>query len=151
MLQSRSRIVRLLGTGRLADVVSDLLSDSGLVVVSGDPRLAVALAARDREVAIAGERSAKVELRSLQFDDLGHLPDLEAGAAAAAVIANAARDEAGHTRLAGLARAVARGGVVVLIDKVTRVKSSHAALIAGLSRLEQRVVSRTVVTAGVVG
>ena len=142
--------MRLLGTGRLADVVSDLLPGSGLVIVAGDNKLAQVLAAREREIAIAVEdgRAARSELRALRFDDGGRL-DLDSGAAAGAVIAGAARDSAGPDRLPELIRVVG-DGVVVLLDKVARVEASRRALLAGISRLEQRVVSRTVVTAGVV-
>lgn len=137
--------MRLLGTGRLADSVAALVSTGGLVVVAGDVRLASALADRDLEVAVAGgdaQAAARRELRQVA------IADLEAGSAAGAVLAGAAQLDDAVEQVRLLARVVAGGGVVVLLDKGARTRASRCALLGGLARLRQSVIARTVVTAG---
>lgn len=137
--------VRLLGTGRLADEIAAQLSAGGLVVVAGDVKLARALAERDLEVAVSStDRFGKDDLRVVAIDEL------DAGAASGAVIAGVAQLDDGVERVRALARAVSPGGRVVLLDRGSRTRASRCALLGGLSRLRQAVVSRTVVTSGVV-
>jgi hypothetical protein len=139
--------VRLIGTGRLADLIARLLPATGPVVVVGDLKLARALSNREIDVVVVGgdeSTAARHELRRIEPGELA------GEAASAAVIAGVAQTDDGAGRVREIAAAVSPGGVVVLIDKGSRTRSSTCALLGGLSRLRQDVVARTVVTSGVV-
>jgi hypothetical protein len=145
-------VVKLLGNGRLAAQVLASLGREplGPIVVAFDLRLARALAARALDVVTLTDRPRDVERapgRGVLWIN-GEVEVPVPDNAAAAVIAGAARRPGGPGEIAALAAALGNPARLVLVDRVSAIDASRSALLAGLSRLAQATVSRTVVTAG---
>lgn len=120
-------------TGHAADQVRaalDRAAVSGKVAVIDNDRLARRLADAGREV--------------VQVDGGA----LEAAAFGALVAGGLARADDWQDRMAAWCRAVAPGGLVVLVDRGQATELSRRALCGGLSAVEQRAAGRVLVTSG---
>lgn len=139
----------LIGGGRLAEAILERLgAPEGPVAVAFDRRLARALAERGLEVVTVSDNGRDLEKapgRAVPWADAAGL-EVEA-----AVIAGAAQRPGGAEAVATLARVVGPGAAVVLVDRAPRPAASRCALFGGLSRIDQTVAARTVVTSGEVG
>ncbi|MBP6628570.1 MAG: hypothetical protein KBG28_16460 [Kofleriaceae bacterium] len=121
----------------------------GRVVVVGDDRLARALLGEG--VAVTAVVATEAKARRLPGAVVGPadavpLPDRAAGA----VIGVGATSTDGPALVAGWARLVRDGGVLVLVDRGAPAVASRRALAAGVTDLEQRSAGRMVITSGVV-
>jgi hypothetical protein len=138
--------------GAAIDAVAEALGDaSGPIAVIGQPRLGRALAERGLEVIVVDDevkplrklKSAKLVARgdALPVADhaLGALVGWGVGARADWAVV-----------LAEWSRAVADGGVVVMVDRASSTELSRRALCSGLCELQQRPAGRLVVTSGIV-
>jgi len=122
----------------------------GAVAVIGDLRLARALAAGGRAIAVSGlgPRDARAVRRlPPEVTVVDELPERHF----AAVVGSGAGSRPDWEQvLAAWSRAVVDGGGLVLVDRAAAVELSRRALCHGLSELEQRVAGRWIVTSGLV-
>ena len=133
MIQSPPIAMVSLFTGHAADEVRaalDRAGVSGRVAVIDNDRLARRLADGGREV--------------VQVDGAA----LDEGGFGAVVAGGLARAEDWQEKIAGWCRAVAPGGLVVLVDRGQAAELSRRALCGGLSAVEQRAAGRVLVTSG---
>lgn len=129
--------------GPTVGAVDDALGDSrGPIAVVGPPRLARGLRERGRAVLAVAATPAVRRAHDAVRADAGALPI--AGGALGAIVAVDADDHGTQEAV----RAVARGGVVVLVDRGAPEDAARRALCAGLMELTQREVGRTVLTCG---
>ena len=139
--------------GAAIDAVAETLraAPSGPVAVVGQLRLARALAARG--VAVIGidpeARNGKKPGATPVRGRADALPVADRSLAAL-VGAGAGADPGWEALLAGWSRAVADGGLLVMVDRGAPTELSRRALCAGLAELQQRPAGRMVVTSGVV-
>ncbi len=121
----------------------------GRVAVLGDTRLARQLAEAGREVVCIG--AAPRTLKRARTRAVAALPGalpLASGAVSALVAGGLAHAESWVELLAEWCRAVAPGGLVVVVERGSAVELSRRALCGGLATIEQRTAGRTVITAG---
>jgi hypothetical protein len=140
-------------TGHAAQQVEAALASAGTdgpVAVVGDARLARHLASAGRDVLLvaAGATRAlrRARLRAVAGSPSA-LPLVSAGFAAL-VASGLGEAETWEPLLGEWCRAVAPGGLVVVVDRGTPAELSRRALCGGLTAVEQRAAGRTVVTAG---
>lgn len=139
--------------GAAIDAVAETLraAPSGPIAVVGQPRLARALAARG--IAVIGvdveARPAKKVDSSPVRARTDALPVADRTLAALVGWGAGARDDWADL-LAEWSRAVADGGVLVMVDRGAPTELSRRALCGGLAELQQRPAGRMVVTSGVV-
>ena len=123
----------------------------GAIAVVGAPRLTRALSDRGRSVVAIGDyrravrrtrvTGACASALALPFGD---------GALAAVVGAGAGTTTAWPELLREWSRAVAEGGVAVMVDRAAGPELSRRAMCGGMMDLEQRAAGRTIVTSGLV-
>ncbi len=121
----------------------------GRVAVLGDLRLARRLAGAGRDVVYIGAIARG--LKRARIHALAGLPGalpLGDGAVGAVVAGGPAQHEPWEPLLAEWCRAVAPGGVVVVLDRGAPAELSRRALCGGLTAIEQRSAGRTVITTG---
>jgi hypothetical protein len=121
-------------TGHAADVVRaalDRAGVSGRIAVVDNDRLARRLGTAGREVVQVGGGA------------------LDEGAGFGAVIAGGlARAADWQEKIAAWCRAVAPGGLIVLVDRGQATELSRRALCGGLTAIEQRAAGRVLITSG---
>ena len=121
----------------------------GRVAVLDNARLARHLAGAGRSVVCVGP--AARGLKRAKTPAVAALPGALplAGAAFAALVAGGlAQTDSWQTLLDEWCRAVAPGGLVVIVDRGAAAELSRRALCGGLTAVEQRAAGRTVITAG---
>jgi SAM-dependent methyltransferase len=140
-------------SGQAAQQVEAALASArvdGPIAVLGDTRLARHLAAAGRDVlCVAGAATRalrRARLRAVTGSPSA-LPLVSAGFAAL-VAGGLVEVDTWEPLLAEWCRAVAPGGLVVVVDRGTPTELSRRALCGGLTAIEQRAVGRTVITAG---
>jgi SAM-dependent methyltransferase len=139
-------------SGQAAQAVEAALLAGGVdgrVAVLGDVRLARRLVGAGRDVVCVGP--AARPLRRSKMSAVAGLPGalpLASGTFGALVAGGLAESDPWEPLLAEWCRAVAPGGLVVVVDRGTASELSRRALCAGLSAIEQRTAGRTVITAG---
>jgi hypothetical protein len=139
--------------GAAIDAVAETLraAPSGPVAVVGQPRLARALAARGIAVIgvdVEAKRSKKSDTAPVRART-DALPVADRTLAALVGWGAGAREDWADL-LAEWSRAVADGGVLVMVDRGAPTELSRRALCGGLAELQQRPAGRLVVTSGVV-
>jgi SAM-dependent methyltransferase len=138
--------------GQAAQEVEAALATAGVdgpVAVLDNARLARHLASAGRAVVCVGPASRG--LKRARIPAVAGLPEALplAGAAFAALVAGGlAGNDSWQPLLDEWCRAVAPGGLVVIVDRGAAAELSRRALCGGLSAVEQRTAGRTVVTAG---
>jgi hypothetical protein len=143
--------------GAAIDAVAETLraAPTGPIAVVGQPRLARALAARG--IAVIGvDAEAKPSKKAARRSDsppvrarTDALPVADRTLAALVGWGAGAREDWADV-LAEWSRAVADGGVLVMVDRGAPAELSRRALCGGLAELQQRPAGRMVVTSGVV-
>ena len=109
----------------------DAAKVEGRVAVLDHPRLARQLASERKDVVGAEHGDA-----------------LERGGYGAVVAGGLARAEDWQARIEAWGAAVGPGGLIVLVDRGQATELSRRALCGGLTRIEQRVAGRVLVTSG---
>lgn len=139
--------------GSAIDVVAETLraAPPGPIAVVDQPRLARGLADQGVAViAIDADARALKKLPSPRVRGRGDaLPVADRGLAALVGWGAGARDD-WEAVLAAWSRAIADGGLLVMVDRAAPAELSRRALVAGLAELQQRTAGRVVVTSGVV-
>jgi len=139
-------------SGHAAHEVEAALAAAGVdgpVAVLGDLRLARRLAGAGRDVVCVGP--AARALRRARVPAVAGLPaalPLASGRLGALVASGLAQTEPWEPLLAEWCRAVAPGGLVIVVDRGAPAELSRRALCGGLSAVEQRAAGRTLITAG---
>ncbi|HWM86627.1 MAG TPA: hypothetical protein VNO33_12335 [Kofleriaceae bacterium] len=120
----------------------------GRVAVLGNVRLARQLAAGGRDVVCVGP--AARALRRARLATVAALPGALplAGGSIGALVAAGLQGDSWEPLLAEWCRALAPGGLVVVVDRGAPAELSRRALCGGLSAIEQRAAGRSVITAG---
>jgi hypothetical protein len=139
--------------GAAIEAVADTLraAPAGPIAVVGQPRLARGLAARGLAVIVVdAEAKPAKKTDSAPVRARGDALPLGDRSLAALVGWGAGGREDWADLLAEWSRAVADGGVLVMVDRGAPTELSRRALCGGLAELQQRPAGRMVVTSGVV-
>ena len=144
--------------GPAIDAVAETLraAPPGPVAVIGQPRLARGLAERGRTVLLVdAERRAERAVRKLRdrVSTIQARPEalpIADGALAALVGWGAGTRGDWEDVLAEWSRALADGGLLVMLDRAPATELSRRALCSGLAELQQREAGRMTVTSGIV-
>jgi hypothetical protein len=141
--------------GPAIDAVADTLraAPAGPVAVVGQPRLARGLAARgvaviEIDTAARGGKRKKGDAAAVRGRD-DALPVGDRALAALVGWGAGGRTDWAEV-LAEWSRAVADGGLLVMVDRGAPTELSRRALCGGLAELQQRPAGRAVVTSGVI-
>jgi flagellar basal body rod protein FlgF len=130
----------------ITEALETARATTGPIAVVGNARLAAALATSREVVPVAlSARAARKFAHAVAT-----VGELAAGSLAAVIGVDVAIDGDGHATVAGWARAVRDGGVIVCVDRGHAAEASRRALCGGLCEIEQRHAGRAVVTSGLV-
>ena len=130
----------------ITEALTSAAATEGPIVVIGNAKLAVALAANREVIAVGMSARAAAKLANVQ-PDTSALAD---GSCAAVIGVDVTEDDQWPATLRTWSRVVRDGGAIILVDKGHAPEASRRALCAGLTELEQRHAGRAVITSGLV-
>lgn len=138
--------------GAAIDAVAEALGEvEGPIAVVGQPRLGRALAERGLDVIVVEDEAKPLKkLKTAKMVARGDALPVADHALGALVGWGAGTRADWAVVLAEWSRAVADGGVVVMVDRAPSTELSRRALCSGLCELQQRPAGRLVVTSGLV-